>query len=77
LRYKFQNLNGYFFRGNWGLLAFLDNGRVWVPDESSNTWHVGYGGGIWFLPYNKIAFAASYGFSKEDNLLYIKAGFFF
>jgi hypothetical protein len=77
LRYKFQNINGYFLRGNWGLLAFFDNGRVWIPDESSTTWHIGYGGGIWFLPYNKIAFAASYGISKEDKLLNIKAGFFF
>jgi hypothetical protein len=59
------------------LLAFFDNGRVWIPDESSNTWHIGYGGGIWFLPYNKIAFTASYGISKEDNLVNIKAGFFF
>ncbi len=77
LRYKFQKLNGYFLRGNWGLLAFFDNGRVWIPDESSNTWHYGYGGGIWFLPYNKIAFTASYGISKEDKLVNIKAGFFF
>jgi hypothetical protein len=77
LRYKFQNMNGYFLRGNWGLLAFFDNGRVWIPGESSNTWHYGYGGGIWFLPYNKIAFTASYGISKEQNSLLIKAGFLF
>jgi outer membrane translocation and assembly module TamA len=77
LRYKFQSVNGYFLRGNWGLLAFFDNGRVWIPDESSNTWHYGYGGGIWFLPYNKIAFTASYGISKEQNSLLIKAGFLF
>jgi len=77
LRYKLQNLKGRILRGNWGLLAFFDNGRVWIPDETSNIWHYGYGGGIWFLPYNKIAFTVSYGISKEDNLLNIKAGFFF
>lgn len=77
LRYKFKDIKGYFLRGNWGLLGFFDNGRVWVPDESSNKWHYGYGGGIWFLPYNKIAFTASYGISKEDKLVYVKADFFF
>jgi outer membrane translocation and assembly module TamA len=77
LRYKFKSINGYYFRGNWGLLAFFDNGRVWTPGESSGTWHYGYGGGVWFLPYNKIALTATYGVSKEDKLLNIKTGFFF
>jgi outer membrane translocation and assembly module TamA len=70
-------MNGYFLRGNWGLIGFFDHGRVWVPDETSNAWHFGYGGGIWFLPYNKIAFTATYGLSREDKLLNVKAGFFF
>ena len=77
LRFKLQNLQGYFFRGNWGLLGFVDNGRVWIPEESSDTWHFGYGGGIWFLPYNKLAFAATYGASKEDSFIYLKADFLF
>lgn len=76
LRYKLQTMKGYVFRGNWGLLAFFDNGRVWIPEETSHTWHYSYGGGIWFLPYNKIAFTATYGVSNEDKLLNIKAGFF-
>lgn len=77
LRYKFSNVNGYFYRGNWGLLTFLDNGRVWVPGESSDKWHIGYGGGFWFLPYNKVAFTATYSVSREEKLVNIKAGFFF
>lgn len=77
LRYKFNSVNGYFLRGNWGLLAFFDNGRVWMPEENSNTWHYGYGGGIWFLPYNKLAFTATYGGSNEGSLINIKTGFFF
>lgn len=77
LRYKAGMVNGYFMKGYWGLLAFADNGRVWMPDEESSTWHSGYGGGIWFLPFNKIAFTATYGASKEDNILNIKAGFLF
>ncbi len=77
LRLKFKSMNGYFLRGNWGLLGFFDNGRVWMPNESSNQWHYGYGGGLWFLPYNKMAFTATYGISKEDKLVSVKAGFLF
>jgi hypothetical protein len=77
LRWKIQNLRGYIFRGNYGLLAFFDNGRVWVPDEHSNTWHNGYGGGIWFLPYDKLAFTATIGFSNETQVFVLRAGFLF
>jgi hypothetical protein len=35
------------------------------------------GGGTWFLPYNKLAFSATYGTSKEGGLISIKTGFFF
>lgn len=77
LRYKAGMINGYFMKGYWGLLAFADNGRVWVKDEASSTWHSGYGGGVWFLPFNKIAFTATYAVSKEENMLNIKAGFLF
>lgn len=77
LRFRLSRLKGYILRGEYGLLTFFDNGRVWVPNESSNTWHYGYGGGIWFLPYNRIAFTATYGVSTEGNRLNIKAGFLF
>ena len=77
LRYKFKTANGYFFRGNFGLLAFFDNGRVWMPGENSEEMHWSYGGGVWFMPYNKLAFSITYGVSKEDQLLNIKTGFLF
>jgi hypothetical protein len=77
LRLKFRTMSGYFLRGNWGLLGFFDNGRVWMPNESSDQWHIGYGGGLWFLPYNKMALTATYGVSKEDKFLTVKAGFLF
>jgi hypothetical protein len=77
LRLKLKTAKGYYFRGNFGVLGFFDSGRVWVDGEDSNKWHYSYGGGVWFLPYNKLAFTASYGVSKEDRLLNIKAGFMF
>jgi hypothetical protein len=77
LRFSLSNLNMYITKGTWGLLAFADHGRVWIPGEESNTWHHGYGGGLWFLPFNKMALTATYGVSKEDKLVSIKAGFQF
>ena len=77
MRFSVSNLNIYITKGTWGLLAFADHGRVWIPGEESNTWHHGYGGGLWFLPFNKMALTATYGVSKEDKLISIKAGFQF
>jgi outer membrane protein assembly factor BamA len=75
LRFSISNVNMYITKGAWGLLAFADHGRVWIKGEESNTWHHGYGGGIWLLPFNKMALTATYGVSKEDKLISIKAGF--
>jgi hypothetical protein len=33
-----------------GIFGFYDVGRVWIPDETSNTLHSGYGGGFYFKP---------------------------
>ncbi|MBS1597934.1 MAG: BamA/TamA family outer membrane protein [Bacteroidetes bacterium] len=77
LRFKAGTLKAYILRGEFGVLGFFDNGRVWIPNETSNTWHHGYGGGIWILPYNKIAFTATYGATTEGNRINIKAGFLF
>jgi len=76
-RLNFGTVNGYILKGQLGILAFSDVGRVWIPDEESNTWHWSYGGGIFFVPYNKIAFTITYGVSTEDQLLTLKAGFMF
>ena len=76
-RFNFGTVNGYILKGQLGVLAFSDVGRVWIPDEISHVWHWGYGGGLFFIPYNKLAFTISYGISNEDQLLLIKAGFLF
>jgi hypothetical protein len=77
LRFRFRNSNGYFLRGDFGFITFLDNGRVWMPGESSDKWHSGYGTGIFFIPYNMVALTATYGMSKEENIVSVKAGFQF
>lgn len=65
------------FNGKIGLLAFLDKGRVWQPGERSDTWHIGYGGGFFVAPFNKILLNASYGISADDRVIHMRIGFLF
>ncbi|MBD0288091.1 MAG: hypothetical protein ICV79_22095, partial [Flavisolibacter sp.] len=67
----------YFFTGKIGLLALLDNGRVWQPGEKSNTWHTGYGGGLLIAPFNRIAIIGTYAVSKEDKRINVRLARFF
>ncbi|AEW00018.1 hypothetical protein A4D02_29225 [Niastella koreensis] len=77
LRYNLANLRGYVFRGKIGLIGFFDDGRVWIKGENSNTIHTGYGGGLYYLPYNMMSFTAYYATSKEVSYVTLRAGFFF
>ena len=77
LRFRLSRAKGYILRGDYGLFGFFDNGRVWIPGEKSDTWHQGFGGGIFFLAYNRLPFTVAYAASKEDNLITVKAGFLF
>jgi len=72
------NTRNIVFNGRVGILGFIDNGRVWQPGEVSKEWHVGYGGGIILVPFNKVSLMATYGVTnnRESHLL-LKAGMFF
>jgi hypothetical protein len=62
--------------GAWGLEGFADTGRVWLKGESSDTWHVGVGGGIWLSLLNdRMAFSSGISHSKESDLFYVRGGF--
>ena len=71
------NVNTYLFKGKIGLIGFVDDGRVWMPNEDSNKWHVGYGGGFLISPFNKVAATVYYGISDDDRLIHIRLGKFF
>ena len=71
LQYLFD-FKSYLFNGKAGFVAFYDVGRVWHPNESSNTWHSGYGGGITIAPFNKAMFSVTYGISNESKLLHLR-----
>ena len=76
-RIPLTNFRTYLVAGKLGLSLFVDNGRVWMPDEDSNRWHWGYGGGLWVLPFGRVAFSAYYGISSEDQVLTVRTGFLF
>lgn len=68
------NTRNYFYNGKIGLIAFLDNGRVWQPGEQSDEWHFGYGGGLMLAPFNKISVSVFYGISKEEKIITLRLG---
>jgi len=60
-----------------GVSVGMDNGRVWTDDESSSTWHQGFGAGIWIIPFPDVLFTVSRNSSKEDDLWGLSFGFRF
>ncbi len=67
-----SDIKTYIMNGKAGLLVFVDDGRVWMPDEKSSTWHVGYGGGILVAPFYKVLFDVTYGISDEDKIIQLR-----
>ncbi|HEY9002988.1 MAG TPA: BamA/TamA family outer membrane protein [Mucilaginibacter sp.] len=49
-RIKLFSLASYVLPGELGLTGFFDTGRVWIDNDNSDEWHVGEGGGIYFMP---------------------------
>ena len=78
IRIKIADINAYLFPAGFGILGFSDVGRVWSDNESSSTWHNGYGGGLWIAPLNKIVITGCMTYSKEEkNLGLVTFGFQF
>ncbi len=76
LRY-IKKVRSYIFNGKAGLVAFVDNGRVWMPGETSNKWHRSYGGGILLAPFNLTSIAVTYAVSDELKMLQFRVGMVF
>ena len=63
--------------GRVGALGFVDTGRVWTDGERSDTWHLGYGGGLWYDVVDQAVVRFSYGVSDEGGFLLTGLGFLF
>ena len=59
----------------FGMYGFYDLGRVWVPEETSDKLHAGYGAGIYFTPlFEILTTRVSISFSEESPKGIIEAG---
>ena len=70
-------LNTMLVSAKIGVLGFHDVGRVWIDNENSNTWHNGYGGGLWAEPFRRVVLVGTYGLSRNENMTVIRLGFQF
>jgi hypothetical protein len=68
------NIKTYIFAGKIGVLALLDDGRVWHPGEISNKWHMGVGGGLMIAPFNKFSVTGTMTRSNEDTRFNVRVG---
>ncbi len=70
-------VKSYFYNGKAGIIAFFDNGRVWMPGETSNTWHIDGGAGITLAPFNEILVDLTYGFSSDGHVIQVRVNKYF
>lgn len=77
LRSRLFRFSTYLIGGEMGILAFLDNGRVWADHESSRMWHQGYGGGLWMGIFDRAILTGTMDFSKEEKMFTLRLGFFY
>lgn len=66
------NFKTYLMNGRIGLIGFVDDGRVWMAEEKSDKWHIGYGGGFLLAPFNLFSGSVTYGMSEEGGLIHIR-----
>ena len=76
-RLRVSRFAGYLAQGAWGVLGFLDHGRVWTDGESSGRWHRGLGGGAWVSVFGTVVVRGSVGFSEEERHYEVGTGFLF
>jgi len=85
VRIKLKEYKTPLFPGSLGITLIHDIGRVWTDqedvaliDNSKETWHRGYGAGVWIAPLGSAVIAAEYTLSNDDeSALFIRFGFFF
>ena len=74
LRAQLWETENVFIPVKVGVRGFFDMGRVWADGDpdSADTWHQGYGGGFYIVPFNEnIALNLSFGISEEESFLFM------
>lgn len=86
-RLRLASFRSYLFPATFGVLGFYDVGRIWYKNDdgmdpsasegTSSRWHQGFGGGVWFTPFNLTVLSLEAGHSREGTLGYVRLGFLF
>lgn len=74
LRCRLAQFHTRLLPGELGLIGFQDVGRVWLRGESSDKWHLAYGGGLYFTPFNSVLISVLGAISEEERLLNVSIG---
>lgn len=78
VRLRLSNIDNYVFTGNYGLIGFIDSGRVWSDKgDGAKKWHRAYGPGVWINFYKLFLVSGTVGFSEEGRFYHIRLGHFF
>jgi hypothetical protein len=77
LRLRLANFQTYLFPAAFGIMAFVDAGRVWVDNDTDKKFFSGYGAGLWFSPLRRLLITVSYAISNEDNIPLVGLGWRF
>lgn len=67
LRWHALESNNRVLPFSMGVFAGFDYGRVWLEGERSGKWHYGYGGGLFFIPFDMLSFGFSM-FRGDDEV---------
>ena len=60
--------------GEIGLMLGANTGRVWLEGEEPDTWHPGYGAGVFFVPFKRLALIElGFGTSSEQTFFVLAA----
>lgn len=86
-RIRLASFRSYLFPATFGVLGFYDVGRIWYKNDdgvdpsasegNSTRWHQGFGGGVWFTPFNLTVLSLEAAHSPEGTLGYVRLGFLF
>jgi outer membrane protein assembly factor BamA len=74
LRLRLKKVNSRFIPGELGIVGFYDVGRVWQKGESSQKWHNGTGGSVYYAPIKKAVLRFTEGYSEEGWYPYVNIG---
>jgi hypothetical protein len=68
-----MDVNSYILPGQFGFTVFGNVGRVQSYNDSRK-WHMAYGLGFYYLPFNLFAITGSLGFSQNEKMLAFSIG---